>query len=119
MNGTSHDETPLTPLALEILLAVSGGEMHGYAILRDIEERTRGRVRAHPGTLYRAIARMVDGGLLEELEERPAPELDDERRRYYGLTARGRRAAEGEIRRLVGQVAAARERGLVDGPIVP
>jgi len=104
---------PLTPVAFEILLALAGGEAHGYAILRDIETRTEGRQSLHPGTLYRALARLLDASLVEELEERPDPALDDERRRYYRLTSLGRSVAGAEAARLEGQVAAARARRLL------
>jgi DNA-binding PadR family transcriptional regulator len=107
---------PLTPVAFEILLALAGGDRHGYAILRDIEERASGRISPHPGTLYRAINRLMESGLLVELDERPAPELDDERRRYYRLTELGREVAVAEARRLEGQLLVARARKLLDRP---
>lgn len=99
---------PLTPIAFEVLLSLAGGDAHGYRILTDIEERTGGRLRPHPGTLYRAIARLVEQGLLEELDERPDPERVDERRRYYGLTELGRRVAAAEAARLEAQLRHAR-----------
>jgi DNA-binding PadR family transcriptional regulator len=102
---------PLTPVAFEILLALAGGERHGYAIMRSIEARTGGGMSLHAGTLYRAIGRLVDGTLLEELEERPGQE-DDERRRYYRITALGRAVAAAESSRLESQVMAARVRKL-------
>ena len=68
---------PVTPVAFEILLAVAEQDRHGYAILQDIEASTDGRMRLNPGTLYRAIGRLVDSALLEELEERSAPDLED------------------------------------------
>ena len=104
---------PLTPVTFEILLALAEGEAHGYAILRDIEARTEGRLSLHPGTLYRAIGRLLEDRLVEESEERPDPALDDERRRYYRLTALGRQAAAREAARLEEQVAAARARRLL------
>jgi DNA-binding PadR family transcriptional regulator len=100
-------------VTFEILLALAEGEAHGYAILRDIAARTDGRLSLHPGTLYRALGRLLEDGLVEELEERPDPVLDDERRRYYRLTDAGRRAAAREATRLEGQVAAARARRLI------
>lgn len=108
---------PLTPVAFEILLALAGGEAHGYAILRDIEDRTEGRMSPHAGSLYRAIARLEADRLLEELEERPDPEADDERRRYYRLTSLGREVAAAEAGRLEQQVRSARARRLLEaGP---
>lgn len=98
------DHLPLTPIAFEIMLSLADGEAHGYRILTDIGARTDGRLRPHAGTLYRAIARLVEQGLLEELDERPVPELDDERRRYYGLTELGRAVAVAEANRLDAQV---------------
>lgn len=106
----------LTPLAFDILLALAGEDRHGYAILLDIAERSAGRLRPHAGTLYRAIARLVEAGWVEELDERPAPDEDDERRRYYRLTAAGRRVAAAEARRLEQQVRAARTRKLLQRP---
>lgn len=104
---------PLTPVAFEILLALAEGEHHGYAIMRDVEERTGGAMSLHPGTLYRALARLVDEGLLAELE---APEDVDERRRYYRLSVLGRRVAVAEAERLEGQLSAARSRRLLERP---
>jgi len=99
---------PLTPLAFEILLALGAGERHGYDILRSIDARSGGRVAPHPGTLYRAIARLLEDGLIEEREERPVPELDDARRRYYGVTRRGLQVTRAEAGRLESQLGAAR-----------
>lgn len=111
----SAETAPLTPLAFDILLALAGEDRHGYAILLDIAERSSGGVRPHAGTLYRAIARLVESGLVAELEARPDPE-GDERRRYYRLTGAGRRAAAEEARRLEGQVREARMRKLLQRP---
>lgn len=99
---------PLTPVAFEILLALAGGEAHGYAILQEIERRSDGRLSPHAGSLYRAIARLVEDGLIQELDERPDPASDDERRRYYRLTALGRAVAAAEAVRLESQVMSAR-----------
>lgn len=107
---------PLTPVAFEILLALAGGERHGYAIMQSIEERTGGEMSLHAGTLYRAVGRLVDAGLLRELEERPDPEEDDRRRRYYGITALGREVAAAESARLASQVRSARDRRLWERP---
>ena len=113
-NQTSIDALlPLTPVVFEILLALASGEQHGYAIMRDVSDRTDGRIDLHAGTLYRALGRMLDGGLIEELEERPAPDVDDQRRRYYRLTAFGSAVARAEAERLEAQVTAARARRLL------
>lgn len=97
---------PLTPVAFEILLCLSTGEKHGYAILREIEGRTGGRLGLHAGSLYRAMARLVDEGLLQTVE---APEQEsDRRRRYYAVTALGREVARAEALRLHAQLEAAR-----------
>lgn len=104
---------PLTAVAFEILLALADGEQHGYSILREVERRSGGGVALHPGTLYRALARLLESGLIEELEERPDPQYDDERRRYYQLSALGIAVAKGEAERLAGQLAAARARKLL------
>ena len=105
---------PLTPVAFEILLALADGEQHGYSIMREVDRRSNGNVVLHPGTLYRALARLLESGLIQELEERPDPEHDDERRRYYQLTARGIAVARAEAERLEGQVTAARARRLLN-----
>jgi DNA-binding PadR family transcriptional regulator len=107
---------PLTPAVFHILLALCGGELHGYAIMREIEASTQGRLRVGPGTLYRSIKQMLAQGLIVETEERPDPELDDERRRYYRLSDFGQRVAAAEARRLARLVAQARERRLLDLP---
>jgi DNA-binding PadR family transcriptional regulator len=104
---------PLTPVAFEILLALTDAERHGYSIMREVETRAGGLVSLHPGTLYRALARLLEAGLIEELDERPDPEHDDERRRYYRLTRRGVEVARAEAERLARQVSAARARRLL------
>jgi DNA-binding PadR family transcriptional regulator len=109
---------PLTAVAFEILLALAEGERHGYAIMRSVEERTSGRTRLYPGTLYRALERLLDSELIEELEERPHPESDDERRRYYRLTELGRAVAAAEAERLEDQVRAAIARKIHGRPSI-
>jgi DNA-binding PadR family transcriptional regulator len=101
---------PLTPVAFEILLALADGEQHGYSIMREVESRSGGTVTLHPGTLYRALARLLESGLIEELDERPGLDRDDERRRYYRMTDRGRAVARAEALRLESQLSAARVR---------
>jgi DNA-binding PadR family transcriptional regulator len=103
----------LTPAVFHILLALVDGERHGYAIMQDVAERTDGRVRLGPGTLYGTIRRLIDAGLIEESADRPVPDADDERRRYYRVTKAGRRAAEAESLRLAGLVRIASEKGLL------
>jgi len=98
---------PLTPVVLEIALALAAGERHGYDIMQDVERRTEGRIVLHPGTLYRALSRLLDQGLIEELDQRRSKE-DDERRRYYRLTALGTAVTRAEVERLADQVSAAR-----------
>jgi DNA-binding PadR family transcriptional regulator len=96
---------PLTPVVLEIALALAAGERHGYDIMQEVERRTDGRIVLHAGTLYRALARLLDQQLIEELD---APRRDDdERRRYYRLTPLGRAVARAEVERLANQVSAA------------
>ncbi|HEY7020426.1 MAG TPA: PadR family transcriptional regulator [Ktedonobacterales bacterium] len=115
-NDDAEALLPLTPAAFQILLALSGGERHGYAIMREVEASTQGQLRIGPGTLYRSIKQMLAQGLIAETDERPDPALDDERRRYYRLTDFGQRVAEAEARRLARLVAQARQRHLLDIP---
>ena len=107
---------PLRPAVLHILLSLADGERHGYGIMREVEGRTGGEVRIGPGTLYGSIKRMLADGLIEESDERPDPEMDDQRRRYYRITDFGRRVAGAEAERLAGLVSTAREKKLLRGP---
>jgi DNA-binding PadR family transcriptional regulator len=107
-----QEHLPLTPAVFHILIALAEGERHGYAIMQDVCETTRGVIRMGPGTLYGTIKRMLQGGLIEECGERPDPSLDDERRRYYRLTDFGSRVASAEADRLARVVREARRRGL-------
>lgn len=109
-------ELPLTPVTLNILLALADEERHGYGIMLEVSDRTGGKMRMGPGTLYSSIKRLVEGRLIEESEERPAPESDDERRRYYRLTDFGRRVLAAEVERLESMVRAAREKGAYPAP---
>ena len=106
---------PLTPAVLNILLALADKERHGYGIMREVQWRTAGKTRMGPGTLYGSIKRMLAEGLIEESDERPNPNLDDERRRYYRLTDFGRRVAGAEVERLAALVSVAREKRLPSG----
>lgn len=103
-----HDEVarflPLPTATLHILAVLRRGERHGYAIMRDVEELSDGAVTMGPGTLYGSIKRMLGDGLVEEAEERPDPELDDQRRRYYRLTGLGERVCVAELERLAALV---------------
>ena len=105
---------PLPPATLHILLALADGERHGYAIIQDVEERTGGELRMSAGTLYRSVARMVEQGLIVEVSNRRTRE-EDERRRYYRLSAFGTTVARAELRRLSQLVEMARARGLKPG----
>jgi DNA-binding PadR family transcriptional regulator len=91
---------PLKTQWFHIMLSLAGGEQHGYGIMQDVLDRTDGKVRLWPATLYGSIKRLIETELIEESDERPAPELDDARRRYYRLTAVGRRALDAECERL-------------------
>lgn len=104
---------PLSPAVFHILLALADAERHGYGIIKEVEARTDGAVRLGPGTLYGSIKRMLDDGVIEESDERPDPEADDERRRYYRLTDFGRRVATAEAERLSRLVATARAKRLL------
>jgi DNA-binding PadR family transcriptional regulator len=98
--------------AFHILVALADRDRHGYAIMQDVRARTGGELRLSPGTLYGAIKRMLNEGLIEELEERPDPDHDDVRRRYYRITPLGRRAARDEAARLARLLRQARATGL-------
>jgi DNA-binding PadR family transcriptional regulator len=105
---------PLAPAAFHILVALAEEDLHGYAIMELVAERTRGAVKLSPGTLYRTIQRLLEQGLIREIEtrERPSPQEDDERRRYYRLTVYGKAVARAEARRLAGLVRLAQASGL-------
>ena len=100
----------LTPMEFEILLSLGGGARHGYAIIQDIGERSGGTLTVRPGTLYRAVARLLEAGIVAEVD---GNRRGDERRRYYAITAEGRRLADIEARRLERQVITARARRLM------
>jgi DNA-binding PadR family transcriptional regulator len=104
---------PLPPVTFHILVALAGGERHGYAIIQDIAARTDGELKIQAGTLYRSIQRMLEQGLVQETDSRILG--DDERRRYYRLTSFGREVAQAEARRLEQMVRLARRSGLVPG----
>jgi DNA-binding PadR family transcriptional regulator len=106
---------PLPNAAFHILLAVADEDRHGYAIIQDVAARTSGELKLSAGTLYRSIQRMLEQGLIVEPRQRPLPELDDERRRYYRITPFGRIVAEAESRRMAQLVRMARARGFAPG----
>jgi DNA-binding PadR family transcriptional regulator len=95
-----------------ILLSLSGQEQHGYGIMNDVLERTNGQIRLWPATLYGTLKRLIEEGLIEESDERPAPELDDARRRYYRLTSAGKKVLDAESERLEELVSVLRKRRL-------
>jgi DNA-binding PadR family transcriptional regulator len=99
-------KSPLPLSAIYVLIAIGPKELHGYAIMSEIARITEGSVRLGPGTLYTSIKRLLAAGLLEETTERPDPDLDDHRRRYYRLTLAGREVASAEVKRLRALVAA-------------
>ncbi len=109
------DMLPLTPAVFHILLALADGEKHGYSIMQEVTRITDGTVRMGPGTLYGTIKRLLEARLIEEAEERPDPALDDERRRYYRLTAFGERVAQAEARRLANLLHIAQTKRLMGG----
>jgi len=95
-----HAFIPLKTQWFHIMLSLAGGEQHGYGIMQEVLQRTTGKVRLWPATLYGSIKRLIEAELIEESDERPAPELDDARRRYYRLTSLGRRVLDAECERL-------------------
>ena len=106
---------PLPPATFHILLALADEDRHGYAIIQDVSARTDGVLKLSPGTLYRSVQRLLEQGLIVETADRPAPELDDERRRYYRITPLGIATARAEARGLNDLVRMARARGLSAG----
>jgi DNA-binding PadR family transcriptional regulator len=91
---------PLKSQWFHIMLSLAGGEQHGYGIMQEVLNRTTGKVRLWPATLYGSIKRLIEAELIEESDERPAPEVDDARRRYYRLTPLGKRVLDAECERL-------------------
>ena len=108
-----ENHPPLTPAVFHILLALTGSAKHGYAIMREVEETSEGRMLLGPGTLYGAIKRLLKAGLIAEIDERPDPALDDSRRRYYELTDLGRKALAAETERLAHLVEVARRKDVL------
>jgi DNA-binding PadR family transcriptional regulator len=104
---------PLARDTFHILVSLADRERHGYSVMKDVADRTDGALRLSPSSLYAAIRRLLDKGLIEELSERPDPEHDDERRRYYRLTRLGRAVATAEARRLERLLIDARATGIL------
>lgn len=109
----SNSQAGLTPAMFNVLLALADGDKHGYAILKEVEAHTAGEVQLSTGTLYGIIKRLLEDGLIVEVTARPAIPHDDQRRRYYRLTAGGRGAAVEEARRLERLLARARSKRLI------
>jgi DNA-binding PadR family transcriptional regulator len=109
---------PLPAAAFQILLALAGEDLHGYAIMRQVEEQSGGRVRLGPGTLYSSIQALLEEGLIEEVDLSGKSESSDERRRYYRLTSTGRKLASAEAEKLAGLLRVARARNILGGEYV-
>jgi DNA-binding PadR family transcriptional regulator len=110
---------PLTPAVFNILMALASEERHGYGIMKTVEADTEGQVTMGPGTLYGSIKRMLASNLIEETDERPDPEMDDSRRRYYRLTGFGARVLAAEAERLARAVRIARQRDVLPRTSAP
>lgn len=120
MTTTSNSPQDLLPLnanTFQVLFALAEGEKHGYGIRKAVEEETDGLVKIRIGSLYSLIQRLTDAGLIEESEARPAPEMDDERRRYYRLTDFGLRVLQEEARRLKTLIAQVDAKGLLNSQV--
>lgn len=115
-SDTPDDLLPLPPATFHILLSIAQEDRHGYAIIQDVSARTDGAVKLSAATLYRSIQRMLEDGLLEETLQRPSPEEDDERRRYYRITRFGEAVARAETRRLTSLIELAKASGLAPRP---
>jgi len=114
----AETELPLTPLTMSILLALAEGDKHGYALMKDVERQTGGMLVPGTGSLYAALDRLAGEGLIEELRSRPARE-EDQRRKYFRITADGRALAGAEAARMQRVLDTARERSLVPGQPSP
>ena len=107
-------EVPVTPAVYQILLSLADGDRHGYGIMQEVDERTNGEIRLGPGTLYRTIKRLRKAGSIEGLEVSESKTEDDDRRRFYRITASGRKMLENEVRRLARLVAQAETKRVID-----
>lgn len=112
-DAESAAQLPLTPATFQILMSLVDAERHGYAIMKDVSDNTEGAVKLGPGTLYGSLKRLLEGGLVEECDERPDPDMGDERRRYYRITKFGLSVARAEARRMAAVVRIARVKKLV------
>jgi DNA-binding PadR family transcriptional regulator len=117
--GKKTKDVVLTPAMFHILLALADGNRHGLGIVREVERRTQGEVRLGPGTLYGSIKKLLRLGHIVEPGERPGPEHDDPRRRYYKISNRGRRVLEIEAARMDRLVQVAREKAVIKGSTAP
>jgi DNA-binding PadR family transcriptional regulator len=118
MDAMKPDPVALLPLpaaTFHILMSIAEEDRHGYAIIQDVAARTNGELKLSAGTLYRSIQRMLEQGLLIETRDRPSPEDDDERRRYYRITPFGTAVAKAEARRLMQLVKLAQQSGFAAG----
>lgn len=113
---TTSSQLPMRPVEFYILLALAEGDLHGYGIIQSTLERSGGEIRLDPGTLYRAIVRLADAGLLREADRRPSCDAADQRRRYYAITDEGRAVARAEVGRMAGLVDDARAVRLTGDP---
>lgn len=113
MENSVEDFLPLSPQVFHVLLALAGNDLHGYAIIQEVASQSDGVLVLGAGTLYTALKRLLANGLVEELDERPDPELDDQRRRYYRLTPFGKAVAKAEAARLAELLKVARSRKLI------
>jgi len=111
--GTTN--TPLTPAVLHILLALSAQERHGYGIMKMVESDSQGKVKMGPGTLYGSLGRMIEAGLIRESDKKIDPEMDDERRVYYKITALGQKALAAELQRYREVIAVAKRKSRQPG----
>lgn len=117
MTDSINKLLPLTPVMFHMLLALADGEKHGYGIMKTVEEETNGTMVIRIGSLYGSIKRMIDAGLIEEAEERPDPEDDDKRRRYYALTPFGRKVLHAEALRIQAVMAMLQQKQILEGGI--
>jgi DNA-binding PadR family transcriptional regulator len=112
----TRSQPQLTPAVLHILLALTGGERHGYGIMKQVDSDSSGKVKMGPGTLYGSIGRMIQAGLIRESDQKVDSSMGDERRIYYAITDLGRTALGAELERYREVVAVARSRRLAQGP---